>query len=201
MTHSNFFLLTDVRQAERLRARMGFTLIEMVVTITVGSIIMLSAVTIVHRAMNVRVSTMDHFEQTRKLERFISQWRQDVHRAGSIQLDDSRTCTLFNEDSQVQYQIQGSSVSRTESAEEQSEFTDSRRVVPNATQSSQLLRLSPNVSMQFSSTRDNELTFEATEELLQSQNPKTLAVVVAYCNQFSSRNVGSTIEEAARENQ
>ena len=162
---------------------------------------MLSAVTIVHRAMNVRVSTMDHFEQTRKLERFISQWKQDVHRASSIQLDDSRTCTLLNETSQVQYQIDGASVFRIESAEEQSDITDSRRAVPNATQSSQLLRLSPNVSMQFSSTRDNELTFEAAEELPHSQNTKTLVVVVAYCNQFSSRNVGSTTEEATSESQ
>lgn len=195
--HSNVFLLTDVR---RLRARRGFTLIEMVVTITVGSIIMLSAVTIVHRAMNVRVSTIDHFEQARKLERFISQWRQDVHRASSVLLDDSRTCTLLNENSQVQYQIDGASVSRTESPDEQSDFTDSRQVLPNTSQSSQLLRLSPRVSMQFSAAHDDELTFKAIEELPQRKKQKILALVVAYCNQFSSDSEKVTTEEATNEN-
>jgi len=200
MMHSSVFLFADVNQAERMSARRGFTLIEMVVTITVGSIVMLSAVTIVHRAMTVRVSTMDHFEQTRKLERFIFHWRQEVHRARSVVLNDLRTCTLLTETSLVKYEIDGGRVSRTESPGNESDLADGRQVVPNATQSSQLLKLSPAVSMEFSATRDNELTFEATEELPHSQNPKTLAVVVAYCNQFSSRNVGSTDEEAANEN-
>lgn len=177
--------------------RSGFTLIEMVVTFTVGSVIMLAAVTMVHRAMEIRKRTLGQMEQTRQLERVITQWRQDIHRAEAIRLADSDNCELQYLDSQVRYEISGSSLSRLV-------YTNNESGERPQAVARQQVNFASGVSLRFSAASEQAIAMTISEELEHRGEAKVLASVLAYCGQFSEQEdaaspAGESSHEEARQ--
>lgn len=59
----------------------GFTLIEMLVAITLGSSTMLTAVALVHQAFEHQSAVRQRVQQTNSFNRFVERFRRDVHAA------------------------------------------------------------------------------------------------------------------------
>ena len=65
--------------------RHGFSLIEVLLAVTFGSLIMVSAVNLIQRAMAHQTELQHRAEQTRTFERFAERFRSDIHRATRVE--------------------------------------------------------------------------------------------------------------------
>lgn len=82
----------------------GFTLIEMLVAISFGSSIMLTAVALVHTAFKLQSQAQTRLEQASALDRYVEQFRRDASLADRVELPTERTLKLFFVDEQqVEY--------------------------------------------------------------------------------------------------
>lgn len=99
------------------RVRRGSLLIEMITSMTSGSVILLLAIGLIHQSMHWSTRTQARTDQYRTLEHIARQWRRDAHSSSSI--------TLVSDDEivfhralgpNVIYRISGSRVIRMESA-------------------------------------------------------------------------------------
>ena len=61
--------------------RNGFTLIELIVTMTTGSALMVLAIGLVHQSMSLTSLNRERADYQRTCGRLATQWRGDVHRA------------------------------------------------------------------------------------------------------------------------
>lgn len=95
--------------------RNGFTLIELMMTITVGSTLLILAVGLVHQAMSFGSQSRDQADQARSRNRLATAFRQDVQQAKSCQIDSDQQLNLSMADgSQVTYLATANQVSRTQ---------------------------------------------------------------------------------------
>lgn len=84
--------------------RGGFTLIEMLVVISVGSSIMLTAIALVHTAFRLQSQAQSRFERSFTKDRFIECFRADVRMAHRAELSSEKSLTLFHShDQRVEY--------------------------------------------------------------------------------------------------
>ncbi len=71
--------------------RRAFTLVEMMVSISVGSVLMALALGIVHRTMRTESTARTHAEVERTAARLSRQFRHDIHQAKSVSLDNQQS--------------------------------------------------------------------------------------------------------------
>lgn len=73
-----------------MSARFGHTLVELIIVLSVGSTLALSAIGIVHRTMTVASTARQQEASQRMAARLSRHFRRDVHAAVSITLDGSK---------------------------------------------------------------------------------------------------------------
>lgn len=95
--------------------RRGFSLIEMLLTMTVGSALMVLAMTLLQQAMTLSSQTRGQCESDRATHRLCEQFRRDAHIATTVTTQDNLE-TIFTVDSErITYQILDGAVTRTTS--------------------------------------------------------------------------------------
>lgn len=105
---------TQLKAKAAASARLqGFTLIEMLVAISFGSSIMLTAVALVHTAFKLQSQTQSRLEQASTLDRYVEQFRRDASLADRVELPTEKTLKLFFVDEQlVEYQVDENQITR-----------------------------------------------------------------------------------------
>ena len=102
--------------------RSGFTLIEILVVISVGSSVMLTAIALAHTAFTLQSQAQMRFERSFTLNRFIEGFRSDVHLANRFEVTSEQSLTLFLADDQrVEYRGQADRLTRRQAAAEEDE--------------------------------------------------------------------------------
>lgn len=84
----------------------GFTLIEVVLSLTIGSTIALLGVSMVHKALELRETATDRIRLTHSLDRFGAQFRRDVRSSveARIVADNELVLSLLD-DHEISYRI------------------------------------------------------------------------------------------------
>lgn len=73
-------------QKSESRHQRAFTLIEVLVAVTIGSMLMMSAVTLIHTTMQVSQASKQRVESQRLHSRFMQQFRRDIWLAEHVEL-------------------------------------------------------------------------------------------------------------------
>lgn len=74
--------------------RKGFTLVEMLVVISVGSTLMMLAIGLVHQSMTLSKAVQSNSERLHATNRFIDQFREDVHTSNNVVCQDSKSLNI-----------------------------------------------------------------------------------------------------------
>jgi type II secretory pathway component PulJ len=88
--------------------RVGFSLIEVLLAVTSGSVVMVLAVSLVHRGMAYQADTQTRVEQSTSFNRFVEQFRSDVHRATRVEATDGGLILFTEPSARVTYSTDGS---------------------------------------------------------------------------------------------
>lgn len=93
--------------------RNGSTLVELVLSMSAGSAVMLLAISLVHQTMTLTEQSRHRSDNNRTLDQLAQHFRRDVHLAAEINVISSDTLTMKNSDgSQVTYKAQNQIVVR-----------------------------------------------------------------------------------------
>lgn len=96
--------------------RRAFTLVEMMVVISVGSVLMGLALGMVHRTMRAESTVRTHARVERTAARLSRQFRHDIHEAESVLLDQQSDVPLLQlilpDQRPITYRIESSSLLR-----------------------------------------------------------------------------------------
>ncbi|MCA9160249.1 MAG: hypothetical protein KDA72_18080 [Planctomycetales bacterium] len=93
--------------------KQAFTLIEMLVALSFGSSIMLTAVALVHTAFQLQSHSQMRLERTSILDRYVEQFRRDASLADRFELATEKTLKLFFAGEQrVEYQTHENHITR-----------------------------------------------------------------------------------------
>ena len=108
-----------------MNRRSGFTMVEIMVTMTIGSALMVLGVGLVHQTLTLSTASRVRSDHLRSLNRLARQFRADIHRASSctiespdqmlLEMPDSRTVT-FTADSNIIVRLQPTGDGRTRRA-------------------------------------------------------------------------------------
>jgi prepilin-type N-terminal cleavage/methylation domain-containing protein len=79
----------------------GYTLIELSITMTVGSALLILSVGLIHQAMRYHSVTRDREAEHRTLDRLSSDFRRDTHLATHAKLRSSQELELFSNEQTV----------------------------------------------------------------------------------------------------
>jgi prepilin-type N-terminal cleavage/methylation domain-containing protein len=96
-----------------MNKRTGFTLIEMIVVMTVGSVLTTLAMSLVHQMLSFSQEASEFRECDRAIDRLISDLRRDAHIAVSVSRTDDRTLRLTTPEDATVYAIEATAVTRT----------------------------------------------------------------------------------------
>lgn len=92
----------------------GYTLIELSVSMTIGSALLILSVSLVHQVMRYQSVTRDREAEHRVFDRLGSEFRRDVHRATSANLVSPREIEfLYDDNTQVRFQANEKSIIKT----------------------------------------------------------------------------------------
>jgi len=89
-------------------SRGGFSLIEVLLAVTSGSVIMVLAVNLVQRGMVYQADTQTRVERSASFNRFVEQFRHDVHRATRVETTDDGMILFTEPGTSVTYSTYGS---------------------------------------------------------------------------------------------
>lgn len=93
--------------------RKGSTLIELVLSLTAGSAVMLLAISLVHQTISVTEIAKHRSDDSRTLDRLAQSFRRDVHLASKVDLADADTLVIESfEGSIVTYNVRGRTIVR-----------------------------------------------------------------------------------------
>ena len=96
-----------------MRRKRGFTLVEFLVVLTIGSTVMALAVGMVHQAMLVAESAQRNSRQSIASNRFFEQFRSDIHFGISIEIDQNQSLAIqLGDKSEVIYAVAKNSITR-----------------------------------------------------------------------------------------
>lgn len=89
-----------------MRHSNGFTLIEVMVSISVSSVLMVLSMGIVHRVLNLESNSRDQARVSRSLQRLSHDFRNDVHQAVDARQDQESLLILsLADESQITYRV------------------------------------------------------------------------------------------------
>ena len=93
--------------------RNGSTLVELVLSMSAGSAVMLLAISLVHQTMTLTETSRHRSDNNRTLDQLAQRFRRDVHLAVELNVISNDTLTIKNSDgSQVTYQARNQTVVR-----------------------------------------------------------------------------------------
>lgn len=93
--------------------RHGSTLVELVLSMSAGSAVMLLAISLVHQTMTLTEKSRHRSENNRTLDQLAQHFRRDVHTAAAINVDANDTLTIrYSDGVQVTYTAQNQAVVR-----------------------------------------------------------------------------------------
>ncbi len=166
--------------------RRAFTLIEMLVSISVGSVLMGLALGMVHRTMRAESTARTNAQVERTAARLSRQFRHDIHQAQSISLDGQQTDTpslrlMLSDQRPVTYQIERGRVLREQQqGDEQThrevfsfpddhsllfaELAEPSRAVLTVEHDTKLVGISPQVRLHVEAVVGQFLRLSQTEE-------------------------------------
>lgn len=104
-----------------MKQRNGSTLIELVLSMSAGSAVMLLAISLVHQTMMLTEWSRHRSDNNRTLDQLAQNFRRDVHLATELKVDGKGTLTVISANgSQISYVVQNHSVvrQRKQTAEE-----------------------------------------------------------------------------------
>ncbi|TWU32983.1 PulJ/GspJ family protein [Novipirellula artificiosorum] len=96
------------------KACLGHTLIEMVVSMSVGTSLMVLAVGLVHQSMRIKSISDERSDQNRTTQRLIQHFRDDVHHARSIETVANGMKIITPDEQQITYLVETEQVDRME---------------------------------------------------------------------------------------
>jgi hypothetical protein len=113
--------------------REAFTLVELTVTMSAGSAMMILAIGMLHQSMSLATVARQRADHQRSLDRLAGEFRQDVHRAVRCTVDTKEDAIelIMPDDNVVTYKVEGNHVARRQplhdglSRREAFEFNDS----------------------------------------------------------------------------
>lgn len=104
-----------MNRSRRGTPRRGVFLIDTVVSITIGSVLMFSAVLLLVRLLSVGPAAQRQLEERMALDRLGAQLRRDVHAATEVQNDEPALLAIARgQDAEVRYRITDDGVDRLE---------------------------------------------------------------------------------------
>ncbi len=83
----------------------GFSLLEMILTMSVGSVLMVLAMTVLQQAMTLSTQAREQREADAALNRLCDQFRRDVHDADTVDLSQDDAVLLMIRDEVVDYDL------------------------------------------------------------------------------------------------
>ncbi len=96
-----------------MKPRKAFSLVEMLMTMTMGSSLMLLAIGLVHQSMSMSKLAKIRGEHAGSLDRLAQHFRGDVHAAAEVVSVSSDLISLkLADESTVTYKVEGSNVTR-----------------------------------------------------------------------------------------
>ena len=91
-----------------MRHRRGFTLTEQLLAMGAGSVLMMLAVSLVHRSMLIASEARSRCDNFHHCDRLADQFREDVHWATDVKLDGPSELQITRDDTSVTYRFDGS---------------------------------------------------------------------------------------------
>ncbi len=139
-----------------MKTRSGFTLVEVMAAISVGSILLVLSMGVVHRVLNVESHSRDQARIQRSLSRLSHDFRRDVQRASSIEQNlESLVKLRFSDKSTITYRLIEGNLHRTQESQEKTQQRESYLLPADAVVTF-LQSESPN-SVELTITRDLQL--------------------------------------------
>lgn len=91
----------------------AFSLVEVLIVLSIGSTVLAISVGTVHQAMQVAKTAQDHAQRSLHSSRFVEQFRNDVHLGVAVTLHANQSLTIGMDDrSEIVYAIEKSRVTR-----------------------------------------------------------------------------------------
>ena len=118
-----------------MKRRHGYTLIEMMVVLAVGSVLSGVAVALIVALLRSESGARDHIHQSAVQSRLADQFRRDVHAADAIDADDSGLVWTFTlgRGRTVTYRIEANRLERSETAEKDTQRQETYALPPDHT--------------------------------------------------------------------
>ncbi|QEG34666.1 prepilin-type N-terminal cleavage/methylation domain-containing protein [Bythopirellula goksoeyrii] len=102
-----------------MRHHNGFTLIEVMVSISVSSVLMVLSLGMVHRVMNLESSSRDQARVSRSMTRLGHDFRSDVQRSSAVETDHEAVLELtFADGAVVTYRVLDEHVLREQAVDD-----------------------------------------------------------------------------------
>lgn len=99
-----------------MKHRLGYTLVELLMTLTVGSTLLVLAIGMVHKSMLISESTQRRCEQLLATDRFVEQFRNDLHYGKQVDCDSaSELSVVCGDNSKIAYRAEANRITREQS--------------------------------------------------------------------------------------
>ena len=116
-----------------MKQRNGSTLIELVLSLSAGSAVMLLAISLVHQTMMLTERSRHRSDSSRTLDQLAQNFRRDVHLALELKVDGEGMLSLRGADgSQITYIVQNHSVVRQRKRAAEDKQQESYRLAEDA---------------------------------------------------------------------
>ncbi len=139
--------------------RKGFSLIELLLAMSVGSTVMLLSVGLLHRTMAQVSRATDRAEHQAALNRLVESFRRDVHNAVEVELRSPQELRLqLSSGAEVTYQYESHVVRRSQRVNEEQAGRDSFSLLPRTNIEFSLLAQPQRISLNV--TAETELDNE-----------------------------------------
>lgn len=104
----------NAKKLDRGQSRRGFTLVEALVSITIGSMLFAGAVELLRSAMHVDSTSTSAAQESQSLDRLVEQFRNDVWQATAVRSAPPQLCTIsLSDNRRVEYARDGAMLLRT----------------------------------------------------------------------------------------
>ncbi len=113
--------------------RTAFSLVEVLVTLSIGSTVLALSVGTVHQALQVAETAQHHGQQSLHSNRFFEQFRNDVHLGIAIQLQTNQSLTIeLNDNTEIIYVVEKKHVTREQKVSDNKISRDAIALAENA---------------------------------------------------------------------
>ncbi len=139
-----------------MRNRNAYSLVELMVTMSIGSSLMMLAVGLVHQSFTLASTAKSRIDHQRTTDRLTHDFRQDAHRASDAMVDQPQQVELIRSDGvRVRYVVDGSHIQREESLNGQVQRREGYQLSENLLASFQTVDQPRRLILQLSPTASN----------------------------------------------